>query len=208
MQSLDYRLFQAINGMAGHNSLADNLMKAIANYGPLVLLAILALLWFLPSPSTPRGLERRVVIYALLVAAIGVGVNQLIGGLWARPRPGITHHVTQLITGANDASFPSDHATLAFGLALPVLLYLRRWGLLLLLCALVVGFARVYVGRHYPGDVAGSVVVALLLTALVWACREPLERLLVPIFVLLSRAKLASVEDAQSPAAVATPAAW
>jgi undecaprenyl-diphosphatase len=199
MQALDYRLFQAINGLAGRNTLADSLMKAIAGLGPYVLMGILALIWFLPRPTAPRGEERRVILYALLVAAAGLGVNQVIGHIWARPRPGIGHVTTQLLGGSTDPSFPSDHATLAFGLAVPVLLVLYRWGLLLFGCALLIGLARVYVGRHYPGDILGSLVVSVAVTACVWAARGRLERVIVPLLAVLARLRLASIGDAALP---------
>jgi len=38
----------------------------------------------------------------------------------------------------------------------------RRLGLITFLVALAVGYARVFVGDHYPGDVLGGVVVGLL----------------------------------------------
>jgi len=202
MQSVDYGLLQAINGLAGRNALADTLMKAVASLGPLVLLALLGLIWFLPRPTAPRAAERRAVLYALLAAAIGLGINQIIGHLWARPRPGVGHATTQLLGGSSDPSFPSDHATLAFGLALPVLLMFYRWGILLLAGALLLGFARVYVGRHYPGDILGSLAVALVTTACVWAGRGQLERVIAPLLAALARIRLANAGDRQRPALV------
>jgi undecaprenyl-diphosphatase len=181
--------------------MADSVIEAIANYGPLVLLAVLALIWLLPRPTAPRPVERRAVIYALLIAALALGANQVIGHLWARPRPGMKYVVTQLLSPSSDASFPSDHATLCFGLALPVLLVLRRAGVLLIVCSLVVGFARVYVGRHYPGDVLGSLVVAALVTGLVWQARGRIEWIVAPLLAILARLRLASVDDARLPAA-------
>jgi undecaprenyl-diphosphatase len=202
MQTLDFRLFQAVNGLAARNTFADDVLKAIAAQGPFALLAILALMWFLPNPTAPRGMERRAVLYAALTAAIGLGVNQIIGHLWARPRPGVGHVVTQLLGGTNDPSFPSDHATLAFGLALPILLVARRWDIVLLVAALLIGFARVYVGRHYPGDILGSLVVALAVTAGVWKARDLLERAIAPLFTLLARLRLAGPDDVRRPVAV------
>lgn len=199
---MDYRLFQAINGLAGHNGAVDVLMKAIASVGPYLLVAVVGLLWFLPSPVAPRGLERRLVLYALLTAAIALGLNQVIGHLWMRPRPFMAHRVTLLIAGSRDSSFPSDHATLGFGLAMPVLLRRRDWGLVLLCGALVLGFARVFVGVHYPGDIAGAFVVALISTGVVWALRGALEIPVELILRLCSRLRLASGDDLAYPASL------
>ena len=203
---MDYQLFKAINGLAGHNGAVDAIMEAIATKGPYVLLGLIALLWLLPSPNTPRGLERRLVLYAVLTAAVALGINQVIGHLWLRPRPFVAHHVTLLITGSHDSSFPSDHAALGFGLAFPILLGRRDWGLLMLVCAFILGFARVFVGAHYPGDIAGSFVIALILTALFWSMRGRLEILAEPILRIFARLRLASVADAAYPPALAAPA--
>jgi len=200
---MDYQIFQAINGLAGHSGVVDACMEAIATKGPYVLVGIVALLWLLPSPTTPRGLERRLVLYALLTAAVALGINQMIGHVWARPRPFVAHHVTLLITGSHDPSFPSDHAALGFGLALPVLLRNRAWGMLLLCGALLLGFARVFVGAHYPGDIAGAFLIALALTALLWAFRDLLEIPIEPILRLCARLRLANTEDVPYPAALA-----
>jgi undecaprenyl-diphosphatase len=204
---MDYQLFKAVNGLAGHSGVLDAIMEAIATKGPFVLVGLVALLWLLPSPTTPRGLERRLVLYAVLTAAVALGINQVIGHLWLRPRPFVAHHVTLLIAGSHDSSFPSDHAALGFGLALPILLGRRDWGLLLLCGALILGFARVFVGAHYPGDIAGSFVIALALTALFWTLRGTLEILAEPILRIFARLRLASDEDARYPAALAGRAA-
>jgi undecaprenyl-diphosphatase len=200
---MDYRLFQAINGLAGHNGVLDACMEAIATKGPFVLVGAVALLWLLPSPTTPRGLERRLVLYAMLTAAVALGINQVIGHLWVRPRPFVAHHVTLLITGSHDASFPSDHAALGFGLALPVLLRNRAWGIPLFCGALILGFARVFVGAHYPGDIAGSFVIAMVLTVLVWTLRGFLEIPIKPILRLFAHLRLASTKDVAYPAELA-----
>jgi undecaprenyl-diphosphatase len=199
---MDYRLFQAVNDLAGHNGALDALMKAIATVGPYLLVAVVGLLWFVPSPVTPRGLERRLVLYALLTAVIALSINQVIGHLWLRPRPFMAHQVTLLIAGSHDASFPSDHATLGFGLALPVLVRRRDWGLALLCGAVVLGFARVFVGVHYPGDIAGAFVVALVSTLIVWGLRGALEMPVELILRLCSRLRLASGADLPYPASL------
>lgn len=58
-----------------------------------------------------------------------------------------------LLPHAADSSFPSDHAAAAFAIAVVLVAVHRRLGSLLLLTAALIGFARVYVGDHYPGDV-------------------------------------------------------
>ncbi|MEU5779907.1 phosphatase PAP2 family protein [Micromonospora lupini] len=69
-----------------------------------------------------------------------------------------------------DWSFPSNHATLAGALAITTLLLSRRLGLVALPLAVLAAFSRVFVGVHYPHDVAAG----LLLGALVAVVATPL----------------------------------
>ncbi|MFC4016647.1 phosphatase PAP2 family protein [Micromonospora sp. GCM10011542] len=66
-----------------------------------------------------------------------------------------------------DWSFPSNHATLAGALAVTTLLLSRRLGLLALPLAALAAFSRVFVGVHYPHDVAAGVLLGGLVAALV-----------------------------------------
>ena len=61
--------------------------------------------------------------------------------------------------------FVSSHATNSFNFALLSLLFIRkRWYTIsIILWALVIGYSRIYLGVHYPGDViCGSLLGALV----------------------------------------------
>jgi undecaprenyl-diphosphatase len=62
-------------------------------------------------------------------------------------------------------SFVSGHAANAFNVALISLLFIRkRWySISIIVWALVVGYSRIYLGVHYPGDfLCGSLLGALI----------------------------------------------
>jgi membrane-associated phospholipid phosphatase len=56
-------------------------------------------------------------------------------------------------------SFPSGHTASAFAFAEGVSSVLPALGLPLRLAAVAVGYSRVHVGVHYPGDVAGGALI-------------------------------------------------
>ncbi|MEU9159139.1 phosphatase PAP2 family protein [Streptomyces sp. NPDC048424] len=70
-----------------------------------------------------------------------------------------------------DWSFPSNHAAIAGAAAVALALAVRRLALLTVPLALLMAFSRVFVGVHYPHDVAiglllGGSVAALVVLAL------------------------------------------
>jgi undecaprenyl-diphosphatase len=165
---MNYHLFTLVHGLAGDRPI-DAVMRFSARYLIFAVFGAVALLCL-------RQLARREVT-AVMSTGVALAVTFALGlaAAAAHPelRPFQTHHVTVLVAHAAGQSFPSDHATAAFGVALAVLAFLSRpWGLVLLAVAALIGFARVYDGIHYPGDVAGSLLVAIVGVGLVVAAKR------------------------------------
>ena len=81
-----------------------------------------------------------------------------------------------------DWSFPSNHATIAAASAAAIVVAWRTMAPLVLPLAVVMAFSRVFVGVHYPHDVAAGfvlgVVVATVLSLLLVRVVAPLVRAL------------------------------
>ncbi|HET6816550.1 MAG TPA: phosphatase PAP2 family protein [Mycobacteriales bacterium] len=155
---MNYDLFKLINNASG-NSFLDALMKDVAKYAIAISFLVVGVLCLL------RLMRRE--IWPVVWSGVGLVLTFALGlaaaAAYKEKRPFQTHHVHQLIAHAPGQSFPSDHATAAFGCALVALLFLNRlWGVLLVLLAIFIGFARVYLGIHYPGDIGGSFLCALV----------------------------------------------
>jgi undecaprenyl-diphosphatase len=161
---VNYQLFRDINDLSG-NAVLDTVMKDAARYLIFAVLAVLAALCLLRL----RNRLFRPVVATVAVLAITFGLGLLGAAVYPEKRPFVTHHVHKLLAHTADQSFPSDHAMAAFGVAFAVTVFLsRRWGILLWLAALLIGFARVYDGIHYPLDIAGGFLAALIATLVVW----------------------------------------
>ncbi|MHB8619104.1 MAG: phosphatase PAP2 family protein [Chloroflexota bacterium] len=160
---MDYRLEQMINGPAGSHPVWDIVMKGAAGWGEPVFI-VLVVIWFLVGWLAGRTAERPGAVAALLAAASALSVNQIVNHLWLRPRPFIAHPNTVhlLLRSSSDASFPSDHAAAAFAIAAVIASFHPKLGALPLLFAALMSYARVYVGDHYPGDVAAGAVIGVL----------------------------------------------
>jgi len=160
---IDYTLFSWINGLAGRNAAVDTLMKVFCNdhlvpytIGLLVLVMLL------------RGRDRSgdranlaSVVRLIMALALATVFMQLIIVFVHRPRPFVDHEVNLLFYRPTDWSFPSNPATATFTFFFSAWLSDRRFGWYFLPPALLMSFARVFCGVHYPGDVLGGMAVAL-----------------------------------------------
>ena len=187
---MDSQLYEWINHLADATSWAHPPMTAFAELG-IGLFAVLLIAAFLDGRR--RGDLHRVAtaIWAGGSAIVALAAAAAIGGLVGRARPFDTiagAHV--LIARSSDVSFPSDHATAVGAIAVALLVGRhRRTGTVAVVAAVVMAFARVYVGVHYPGDVVaglalgavvaviGTVVVVPVLVRIISAiARSPMRR--------------------------------
>ena len=124
---------------------------------------------------------RHGVIAAGFSAALALGIAQIIAHLWDRPRPYLAHPTEAhlFIAPSPDPSFPSDHATAAFAIAIALLLRNRKAGIVALVMAVALCVARVAAGTHYPGDVLAGAVLGTAAALLFWhpTLRRPLHAL-------------------------------
>lgn len=158
---------------AERSSAATSAMRLLTRLGSGALLWPLAAAGALALALA--GLRRDALILLLSLAG-AVVIYDSVKALVDRARPPV-HHLEAL----SSPSFPSGHSTQAAAFWLAAVLVLRAAGLrgawialagaLALLIALGVGFSRLYLGVHYPGD-----VVAGLALGSAWAllCRRVL----------------------------------
>lgn len=158
---MNYSLFQMINDMANQSVLLDAVMITISKSFPYLYVAIVAYLYFC-------GIKQRSRIFRAQTVAVGVFVvlcafvSMIVGALYYEERPFVTHEVNLIMAHAADASFPSDHAVGAMAISLGVWWFRRLLGVALMLGSFLVGFSRVFVGNHYPGDVLGGFLLVFL----------------------------------------------
>ena len=107
-------------------------------------------------------------LLAPVIALLAFIINQPIASAVAEERPyNKIPNVLVLLAKGHDWSFPSDHVTLGAAVTLMLFYVSRRLGYFSLGFTLLMAFARVYVGVHYPQDVLaglidGAIVAVLL----------------------------------------------
>ena len=88
--------------------------------------------------------------------------NQLLAMIKFRDRPFYHLNINKLIEPLSEKSFPSDHAAVAFAIAVAIYFYNKKLGSILIFCAFLISLARIYGGVHYPLDVIAGAIVGTL----------------------------------------------
>jgi undecaprenyl-diphosphatase len=162
LEHLDQQLFLFLNSL--NSSLLDPVMYALS--GKLIWVPLyIAILVFMFLSLKDRKKFYLLLLFIVLSVLITDQGSVLIKNIVRRPRPcheplldGLVHIVNGKCGGM--FGFISSHAANAFNVALISLLIIRRRGytIFIIVWAAVVGYSRIYLGVHYPGDVlAGSV---------------------------------------------------
>lgn len=158
MESLNLFLFNLMNagpGLAG----TPLLLATFAANGLIYLVPLLLTAYWLWRPA-----QRPVLLMAVSAILFALGINLLIGFCWFHPRPAMLGVGHTYLPHALDSSFPSDHMTVMWGMAMMFCTHrgFRLAGGVLLGMALVVAWARVFLGVHYPLDMLGAMLISTI----------------------------------------------
>lgn len=160
----DRSWFLSVNAFARHTTWLHTPLVSYAKYGVVLFALLLLTAWWLARGASDVS-RVAAALWAPFGALLALALNQPLVHGFQEPRPYATlPHVLLLVSHSSDYSFPSDHAVMAGAVATGVFLAGRRLGIVAGLAALLMAFARVYVGAHYPGDVVVGLLVGALVT--------------------------------------------
>jgi undecaprenyl-diphosphatase len=192
---MDYRVYHGINRFVFDHDWLGRGLGVAETWAVPVLAAATFGLWLLARPGGPRR-WKLASASALASAALALLIAQAIGRVWHRDRPFATHpdaHVWG--SRSHDPSFPSDHASAAFGIGFAVFLFDRVVGSIFIAAATFISAGRVFVGAHYPADVLAGALVGLGAALLIVRVARPVidravrlvERITDPVVAVLWR---------------------
>ncbi len=169
--NLDTKLFLFFNGI--HSDFFDGIMVWISGkttWWPFYLVLLLFLGWKL------RWKALLLIPFIALCITLTDQVSvHLFKDVFERLRPckepglaGMVHLVNGKCGGK--FGFVSSHASNSFGIALLLILTIRKsWFTVILLgWAILVSYSRIYLGLHYPGDILGGALLGSLIGYLVY----------------------------------------
>ena len=172
------QLFLLINAPA-HPYPTTVALAEFAASGVIILVPfLLVALWVWGNPTHRAGLAATAV-----AAALALGANQLLGLLWYEPRPFVIGLGRTLIAHPPENSFPSDHTTfmVTLGLSLIITRAAPAWGKVVILLGLLVAWARIYLGLHFPIDMLTSGAVGASFGGVSAILVPPISRWAMPL---------------------------
>lgn len=172
--SIDKAIFYFLNGTLG-NPVFDVVMPFLTDLNKTLFGKLLAVsLWVL---LMVKGGKKGRVVAVFLIPLIFLSDqmnSSLLKKLIERPRP--CHEVDGTVVLANirllvdcgsGYSFPSSHAVNNIAAAAYFSYFYRKWTWAFFTFAGLVALSRVFVGVHYPSDIAGGALVGAVCAAVI-----------------------------------------
>lgn len=137
-------------------------VSAMGNHGEIWIFAGVLLC------CTKKYRKYGFVVLAGLLAGYICG-NLCLKNLIARARPcWVYPDVSLLIPSPKDFSFPSGHTLSSFIGAILLTKTNKRFGYAAIPLACVMAFSRLYLYVHYPTDILGGIILAVMISYVVW----------------------------------------
>jgi undecaprenyl-diphosphatase len=129
----------------------------------ILLVVVIAGVFFL---NQDREEKKRMIILGIISFPLAYIFAKIGSHFYFDARPFAVGNFTPLIPHVADNGFPSDHTLLAAAFSSVVYFFNKRTSLWLWILTAFVGISRVLAGVHHIADIVGSMVFAILATAL------------------------------------------
>ncbi|MFN3893435.1 MAG: phosphatase PAP2 family protein [Acinetobacter sp.] len=158
LDQLNLSLFHLLNVPDQASIWMINYASLIAHDLVYLFLLIFAIAWFRGSYQVKTG-----IIKAFIFTAVTLLMSEVLSAILNTPRPFVMDIGRTLIEHAPTGSFPSNHMSIFSGIAFAYYFSPQRdLGRILIWTAWLVAWSRVYVGVHFPIDMLGAFLMAII----------------------------------------------
>jgi len=167
--TIDRRLFVLLHELP-HSPVSDRYGSMVSDVGEGLgwVVAGIGLVWL----GGPRG-RRAGIAAALAPLTATYLVQRLMKPVFRRRRPFVDREVLVVGIKPADASFPSGHSAASFAAATALSVFYPSAAPLTFSLATGVGLSRVYLGHHFPSDVAvGAGIGAAIGGVIAWGLKS------------------------------------
>ena len=171
---MNNQIFFAFYSLAHQNLFVDKLIIFMAKTLPYLVI-IMAGIFLLahhdvlksknPIKAFLQKWKEIVIVFfsGIFAWCVAYGVKLLIH----IPRPFVQFQDVHALLSESDFSFPSGHATFYMALACAIYLSHKKVGYFFIVLALIIGFARIAAGVHFPIDILSGYILGVGIAYLV-----------------------------------------
>lgn len=149
-----------LNSLVGGGGFVDYLVWFSAEVLIVVLIAF-GSVCLIRDKKITRGLQHLFLV--LFSALMAWAASELINYAFPSLRPYLVIDNLNLIFDppASPHGYPSGHTAFIFGFTFMLIFFRKKTGIVFSLIALLVGFARVAGGVHWPIDILGGILIGM-----------------------------------------------
>lgn len=169
------KLFLSIFSLAHMYSVLDIVLIFCAVYLPYIVIVVVALYLFFHNHNRSNKItfqsfvtHTKELVLVTATASAAWLLSALLKYNIEVARPFLALPITPLLTHGGLDSFPSGHATFFMALAVALFYHHKRAAVLVAINALIIGFARIAVGVHFPFDILVGWVLGIVLGILIY----------------------------------------
>ncbi|MGW7608667.1 phosphatase PAP2 family protein [Streptomyces sp. NPDC054766] len=161
--SIDGSAYRYVADLAQDSpSWLDSLVSVWSTYGLGLFAVLMVLGWWRARRESPRAALAALAVPVVVVVAFAVDLGVKLLVREDRPCQSLRVATLEACPAPGDWSFPSNHAAIAAAAAVALFFVSRGLGSVAIVAAGAMAASRVWVGAHYPHDVAVGVLVGTL----------------------------------------------
>lgn len=155
--------FVHVTEFARETSWLNGVMVAYTDFGLVVFAGLFVAGWWVARRRDAAQMATILAVPVVAVMALVLNSAIKIGVAELRPcRAFPAAFLLERCPPVADYSFPSNHTVVAAAITVALWVFNWRWGLVAASATAMMAFSRVYVGAHFPHDVAASIVVGIV----------------------------------------------